>query len=200
MTRTRLLLLVALLALVAVPVVVLLRVGDPADSAADPAPDPTALADRQPATDPAADAAATDPAADADAAAAGDGATAAALRVLHAWDARRADAWAAGAPARLRALYVSGSAAGEADVRLLRRYRARGLRVTRMRTQVLALHVLEERPHRRRVEVSDRLAGAVVVGAGRRTTLPRDAASTWVVTLVQAPGGRWRVAAVTARE
>ena len=119
--------------------------------------------------------------------------------MLHAWDARRADAWAAGSPARLRALYVSGSAAGEADVRLLRRYRARGLRVTGMRTQVLALHVLEQRPHRRRVEVSDRLAGAVVVGAGRRTTLPRDAASTRVVTLVRAPGGRWRVAAVTPR-
>ncbi len=187
MTRTRVLLLVALLALVAVPVVVLLRVGDPADSAADPAPDPTGFADRQPAMDPTADPA-------------GEDADAAALRVLHAWDARRADAWAAGSPVRLRALYVSGSAAGEADVRLLRRYRARGLRVTGMRTQVLALHVLEQRPHRRRVEVSDRLAGAVVVGAGRRTALPRDAASTRVVTLVQAPGGRWRVAAVTARE
>ena len=119
--------------------------------------------------------------------------------MLHAWDARRADAWAAGSPAMLRALYVSGSAAGEADVRLLRGYRARGLRVRGMRTQVLALHVLEQRPHRWRVEVSDRLAGAVVVGAGRRTTLPRDAASTRVVTLVQAPGGRWRVAAVTPR-
>ena len=99
MTRTRLLLLVALLALVAVPVVVLLRVGDPAGSAADPAPDPTALADRQPATDPAADPAVDD-------------ADAAALRVLHAWDAGRADAWAAGSPVRLRALYVSGRRRG----------------------------------------------------------------------------------------
>ena len=188
MTRTRLLLLVALLALVAVPVVVLLRVGDPAGSAADPAPDPTALADRQPA--------ATD-----------------APPRTPPWmtpTPRPCGCCTPGTPAaptpgqpgprpaagavRVR---VGG---GEADLRLLRRYRARGLRVTGMRTQVLALHVLEQRPHRRRVEVSDRLAGAVVVGGGRRTTLPRDAASTRVVTLVQAPGGRWRVAAVTARE
>lgn len=199
MTRIRLWLLVALLALAAVPVVVVPRVAGPAGSATGPATGPTAPADGQPARAPASDPtpdAAPDPAPDP----AVDDAAAAALRVLHAWDARRADAWAAGSPARLRALYLSGSAAGEADVRLLRGYRSRGLRVTGMRTQVLALHVLEERPHRWRVRVSDRLAGAAVVGAGRRTLLPRDAASTRVVTLVRAPGARWRVAAVTARE
>ena len=73
--------------------------------------------------------------------------------------------------------------------------------MTGMRTQVLALHVLEQRPHRRRARGdATGWRGRWSSAAGRRTTLPRDAASTRVVTLVQAPGGRWRVAAVIARE
>ncbi len=186
MTRLRLLLLVALLGVAAVPAVALVRIGDGRSPAAPWVPSvPSAAPSTQGWSGSRAAPARTS--------------ETAALRVLHAWDARRADAWAAGSPARLRALYVPGSAAGEADVRLLRDYLARGLRVTGMRTQVLALRVLDGRPDRWRVEVSDRLAGAVVVGAGRRTTLPRDSASTRVVTLVRGPGHRWRVAAVTAR-
>jgi len=127
---------------------------------------------------------------------AGDGP---ALRVLHAWDERRAEAYARGSPGRLRDLYVAGSAAGAADVRLLGDYRSRGLRVTGMRTQVLAVAVLEQRPDRWRMRVTDRLEGAVAVGAGDRQVLPRDTTSTRVLTLMRGGDGRWRVAAVADR-
>jgi hypothetical protein len=122
-----------------------------------------------------------------------------AVRVLHAWDERRAAAYARGAPERLADLYVAGSAAGAADVRLLRAYRARGVQVTGMRTQVLAADVLVRRPDRLRIRVTDRLAGAVAVGGGRRVALPRDAASTRVLTLMRGGDGRWRVSAVVDR-
>ena len=65
-----------------------------------------------------------------------------ALEVLHAWDTRRARAWAEADADALRALYVRGSAAGRADVRLLRAYAARGLVVRRLVTQVFAVRVL----------------------------------------------------------
>lgn len=121
---------------------------------------------------------------------------ASALDVLHQWDVQRSAAWAAGSARRLRDLYVAGSGAGASDVRLLRDYRARGYRVEGMRMQVLALRLLEERPDRLRVEVTDRLDGAVAVHAGRRLTLPTDRPSTRTVTLVRGADGTWRVAAV----
>ena len=65
-----------------------------------------------------------------------------ALEVLHEWDVRRARAWARADLDALRALYVRGSGAGRADVRLLRAYRARGLVVRRLVTQVFAVRVL----------------------------------------------------------
>ncbi len=46
--------------------------------------------------------------------------------VLRAWDEQRAAAYADGSVPRLRRLYVAGSAAGRADARVLRGYRARG--------------------------------------------------------------------------
>lgn len=119
------------------------------------------------------------------------------LEVLHGWDARRAAAYRDGSPGRLRSLYTAGSVAGAADARLLRGYRARGLRVVGMRTQVLAVHVLDASPDQVRVRVSDRLVGAVAVRGKQRQALPRDAASSRVVALVRAPGGRWRVSAVS---
>ncbi len=118
------------------------------------------------------------------------------LQVLHRWDARRSRAYAAGSVAGLRALYVPGSAAGRADVRLLRAYAARGYRVRGLRMQVLAVTVLSRRPGRWRLRVTDRLARAVAVRDGARTVLPRDQASTRVVALVRGTDGRWRVAAV----
>jgi hypothetical protein len=124
--------------------------------------------------------------------------TASALRMLRAWDARRAAAYATGSSARLSRLYIPGSEAGAADERLLDAYRSRGLRVAAMRTQLLAVEVLEADPSRWVIRVQDRLAHAVAVAVGdrRRRLLPRDDASTRTVTLLHSPDGRWRVSSV----
>lgn len=119
-----------------------------------------------------------------------------ALLVLHRWDARRAAAYQAGGVHRLRFLYVAGSGAGRADVRVLRGYLLRGYRVAGMRTQVLALDVLASDSRRLEVQISDRLVGAVAVRGPRRLALPRDATSTRVVSLVRSAGGLWQVSAV----
>lgn len=127
------------------------------------------------------------------------GRPAAAVDVLRRWDALRARAFEEGDPVRLRALYVPGSRAGDADVRVLRSYVRRGLRVAGMRTQVLSVEVLLTRPERVRLRVVERLVGAeaVVLGTDRRLPLPRDAASERVVELWRAPAGTWRVASVS---
>lgn len=120
------------------------------------------------------------------------GAVVRAADVLRAWDAARARAWAVGDVAALRDLYVDR--AGVADVRLLRRYADRGLRVEGLTTQLLAVTVLEHAPGRWRLRVTDRLAGGVAVRDGRRVRLPRDEPDTHVVVLTREEGGRWRVA------
>jgi hypothetical protein len=119
-----------------------------------------------------------------------------ALRVLHAWDERRAAAYSSGSVRLLRTLYAPGSAAGS-DVRLLRRYLGRGLRVTGMRMQLLALTVLDRRPGLLRLRVTDRLYGATAVGVGgRRVRLPRDQASVRVLELRKVRRS-WRMVTVT---
>jgi hypothetical protein len=65
--------------------------------------------------------------------------------VLAGWDERRADAWARADAGALADLYAPGSRSGAADVRLLRAYARRGLRVEGLTTQVLALRVVEAR-------------------------------------------------------
>lgn len=120
-----------------------------------------------------------------------------ALRVLHEWDSRRAEAFAVGSADRLRRLYVAGSAAGAADLALLQRYRDRGLRVAGMRTQLLSVTVTERRPARWAMRVTDRLEGAVAVHGRQRIQLPRDTSSTHLITMQRAPDGRWQVAAVS---
>ena len=119
-----------------------------------------------------------------------------AAEVLRVWDEQRVAAYAAGSVRRLRQLYVARSAAARSDVRVLRGYRSRGFAIEGMGTQVLALRVVEQRPRRLRLEVTDRLAGAVAVGHGRRTPLPRDQPDTRTVTLLRGVEGTWRVATV----
>lgn len=114
-------------------------------------------------------------------------------QVLHAWDERRAAAWAAADPAGLARLYTSGSPAGAADVAMLRAWQARGLRVVDLRMQLLAIETRRRTPHRLVVVVSDRIASGVAVGGGVRRTLPRDTVSTRRVVLVRV-AGEWRVA------
>lgn len=117
--------------------------------------------------------------------------------VLHRWDQARAEAFAAGDLDALQRLYVPGSAAGTADARTLGAYLERGLHVEGMRMQLLAVEVLQERPGRIRLQVTDRLAGAVAVGPRGRVQLPSDAASTRGVELVRGDAG-WQVASVSA--
>ena len=111
---------------------------------------------------------------------------------LAAWDARRADAWAAGDVSALRELYVVGSRTGQADVRMLAAYVDRGLRVEGLTTQVLAWEVLEESADELTVRVTDRVVGGVVAGEGTSAPLPRDRATTRTVALRRTDDG-WRV-------
>lgn len=100
------------------------------------------------------------------------------LAVLRDWDRARAAAWEEGDPAALGHLYARGSAAGRADVAMLRRWTARGLRVEGMTMQVLAVELRLRSGRRLVLVVTDRLVGAVAVGPdGRRTDLPRDGAT-----------------------
>jgi hypothetical protein len=121
-----------------------------------------------------------------------------ALAVLHAWDVRRAAAWARGDLAALGRLYVPGSAAGRADVAMLRAWSARGLRVRPLRMQVLSARVLARSGDRLVLDVTDRLARAVAVGPTGQVALPRDEASRRVVVM-QRSAGEWRVAEVEAQ-
>jgi ribosomal protein L31E len=125
--------------------------------------------------------------------------TAPAVDVLHDWDRARARAFARGDTVALRRLYTSRSRAGTADVRTLRQYVRRGLRVEGMRMQLLAVDVLEQGSDRIQLRVTDRLAdGAVAVDATSRLPLPDDVASTRVVELVRRDGsGPWQVASVS---
>ena len=118
-----------------------------------------------------------------------------AAAVLHAWDDQRAHAWATGDPAALRDLYTAGSATGRADGAMLRSWHDRGLRVTGLRTQLLALAVRDWSDDRLVLVVTDRLAGGVAVGAGVRVPLPRDRATTRRVVLRRV-AGEWRVSSV----
>lgn len=121
-----------------------------------------------------------------------------ALAVLRDWDGRRADAWAREDLAGLRVLYASGSGAGHADVRLLRAYRARGLVVRRLETQVLAAWVLSRTPRSMSLRVVDRVAGGEVWSraTARASTLASTPPVARTVVFRLLPDG-WRVARVS---
>ncbi len=114
-------------------------------------------------------------------------------RILAGWDERRSVAWAEGDTAALRDLYADGSRAGAADVRLLRAYLRRGLTVEGLRTQVLALEVLERSPGRVVLGVTDRVVGARAAGGASSVALPADRASARRIVLVR-QGQEWLVA------
>lgn len=118
------------------------------------------------------------------------------LAVLREWDRARAAAWAAGDPGALRRLYTRDSAAGRADVGMLRRWAARGLRVEGMAMQVLAVELHRRTDRRLVLVVTDRLVGAEAVGPDRqRRVLPRDSASRRRLDFRRV-GGEWRLASV----
>jgi hypothetical protein len=105
------------------------------------------------------------------------------LAVLHRWDTARASAYASGDVERLRRLYATGSGAAAADVRVLRRYTARGLVITGMRRQVLEAQVRHWSGHRLVLRLTDRLVGAVAVGGATRTPLPTAGFHRWLLEL-----------------
>lgn len=124
----------------------------------------------------------------------------AAAAILRGWDARRADAWARGSVAELRALYAPGSATGAADVRMLRAWRSRGLVVAHLGTQLLSVEVLAHSPGLLRLQVSDRVVHAEAVGPplpGGRVALPHDRPSSYVIVLARYDGA-WLVREATA--
>ncbi len=115
-----------------------------------------------------------------------------ALVVLRAWDRRRARAWALDDPAALRALYLPGSSTGRRDVAMLAAYHRRGLEVTTMRRQVLAVRVRDRAPRTLSLVVTDRLVEARVAGGGLRAVLPRSRPATRRIVLRHERAG-WRV-------
>jgi hypothetical protein len=119
-----------------------------------------------------------------------------ALEVLHDWDVRRARAWARADFDALRALYVRGSGAGHADARMLRAYRARGLVVRRLVTQVFAVRVLRSDGTALQVRVFDRVAGGEVLDHGDVVPLRSSPPATRTITFHPGAAG-WRVADVS---
>jgi hypothetical protein len=122
-----------------------------------------------------------------------------AVAALHAWDARRAAAWAQGDRDALSRLYTRTSSAGRADARLLDRYAVRGLVVWHMRMQVLRLRVLVAQPSRIVLDVTDRLTGAIAVRVDDdrlRRALPADGPTSRRLVL-RRDGDRWLMAGVS---
>ena len=119
-----------------------------------------------------------------------------ALEVLHEWDVRRARAWARTDPDALRGLYVRGSGAGRADVRLMRAYRARGLVVRRLVTQVFSVRVLPSDGTALRVRVFDRVAGGEVLEHGAMGPLRSSRPVTRIIAF-RRDAGTWRVIGIS---
>ena len=92
----------------------------------------------------------------------------------------------------LRDLYVAGSRSGRADARMLASYVARGLTVRGLRTQVLALDVLDASAESVEVRVTDRVSGAEAVDGETVIPLPDDRPSTRRV-LLRLVAGEWLV-------
>jgi hypothetical protein len=117
------------------------------------------------------------------------------VAVLRDWDERRAAAWARGDPGALLSLYTAESSAGAHDLAMLTAWRDRGLRVTGLRTQLLAVDDLGRTADRWRLRVTDRVVGGTAVGPDVRRTLPADRPSTRTVVLRRVLG-EWRVESV----
>jgi hypothetical protein len=118
-----------------------------------------------------------------------------AVAVLQAWDRSRARAWAHDDRTALGALYTPGSSTGRRDVAMLTAYHVRGLRVTTMQRQVLAVRVRSSRPCALSLLVTDRLAEARVTDRGERVVLPRSRPATHRIVLRRGSTG-WRVVEV----
>lgn len=117
------------------------------------------------------------------------------LALLHAWDRRRAAAWAAGDADALRSLYVEGAAAGARDLAMLRSWSQRGLTVAPLEVQVLAGRVVARGSGRVTFVVTERLARAAARAGSDTWLLPSGQVVTRRVTMWRV-NGQWRVASV----
>lgn len=115
--------------------------------------------------------------------------------VLREWDDDRAAAWAAGDAGALGALYAPGSSAGIRDVRSLRAYADRGLRVTGLRFQRLAVRVLVRQERLLRLEVVERLLPVSVHDDSVVRRLPAGQPTRRVIELRRVDGS-WLVGRV----
>lgn len=120
------------------------------------------------------------------------------VRVLRAWDRRRARAWERGKVRVLRDLYLEGSRTGRRDAAMLQQYVDRGLTVHGLETQLITVEEVRRSADRLVLEVTDRIAGATVVGEEGKTGLPTDRASRRRVEL-RLVAGRWLVGEVRER-
>lgn len=110
-------------------------------------------------------------------------------------DVVRAEALADGNLTELRSIYVHAAAA-EPDVRLLKRYAARGWRVVGAGMVRHECRVVARAAARVELEVTERLTPAWAVGpTGDAVRLPRDRFSRHRVVLAGGVG-RWRIASV----
>jgi hypothetical protein len=117
--------------------------------------------------------------------------------VLDRLDAARAQAFAAGDPARLAEVYAPGSAGLAADAALLRSLVDRGETAEGVRHGVRSVELLDEHPSRVRLRVVDVLAGYSVLDEGGvliHRALPRGP-QTFLVDLQSTPVG-WRLVEV----
>ena len=110
-------------------------------------------------------------------------------------DVARAEALADGNLTDLQSLYAQSNAAAP-DVRLLKRYAARGLRVLGAGMVRGDCRVVARTASRVELDVTERLAPAWAVStAGDVIRLPRDEASRHRVVLTGGPR-KWRIASV----
>jgi hypothetical protein len=118
-----------------------------------------------------------------------------AVRVLEAWQERRARAYSSGDVAALRRLYVPGSEAGRRDCAVLAAYAARGVTL-RLQTHTTRLSVLASRS--RHVVLRQRAVVRTVARLlhGRERALPSPGAQ-WRRVVLRLEEGRWLLSAAT---
>lgn len=111
-------------------------------------------------------------------------------------DVARAEALADGNLTELRSVYASGAAATP-DARLLKRYAARGMRVTGAGLVRSECRVVARTTSRVELDVTERVAPAWAASpAGELIRLPRDEPSRHRVVLTGGTG-RWQIASVS---
>lgn len=113
--------------------------------------------------------------------------------------ARRAAAYAAGAPARLATVYVPGSGVLRRDSAVLQAWVRRGFSVEGATVRVRSAELVRRGPRSVVLRTVDRLDRPRAVGAAGGTRwLPRDRFSAHRIALVHTVDG-WRIATIRAR-